>query len=279
MPKAIAFDTVPTELVEHAVIAHRHFSDLGYSIQIEPTEVHFERCPAMLLKRNHTKVAIEVCSIINLPALRAWVSLGQSLTEDFRVAICVPKSVASAKTFAKAQSECKALKVGIYVSEHGSLTEWVSPSDLNINVVLPPLRDLHKNTRRALGSTYEQFHRSQWREGFEDACKALEQKLRPYLARAIKNDLLTIIENGRAKNPTPAKVAKMTLGQLGHAFQNARPITAMVTQISNNLDLINKDRVGVAHKINRAQTEVSLRKNVGRHMHAIVRTLDRLARP
>jgi hypothetical protein len=45
------------------------------------------------------------------------------------------------------------------------------------------------------------------------------------------------------------------------------------------LDLINKDRVGVAHKINKAQTEVSLRKNVGRHMHAIVRTLDRLARP
>ena len=278
MPRAITFDTVPIELVEHAVIAYRYFNARGYSIQIEPTEVHFERCPAMLLKRNHTKVVIEVCLKIDIPALRGWVSLGQSLTEDFRVAICVPKSVASAKNFAKCQSECKELKVGIYVSENASLKEWVSPGDLNINVVLPPLEELQKNTQKALGSTYEQFERSQWREGFEDACKALEQKIRPYLSRAIKSNLLTIVENGKAKNPTAGKVAKMTLGQLGHAFQNARPVTAMVAQISKTLDLINKDRVGVAHKINKAQTEKSLRKNVGRHMHAIVRTLEKLAR-
>jgi len=278
MPKAIAFDTVPIELVEHAVIAYRYFNTRGYSIEIEPSPVHFERCPALLLKRNHTKVVIEVCLKIDMSALRGWVSLGRSLTEDFRVAICIPKSVASANNFAKCQSECKELKIGIYVSENEVLTEWVSPGDLNINVVLPPIEDLHKNTQKALGATYEQFERSQWREGFEDACKSLEQKIRPYLSKAIKSKRLTIFENGKAKNPTAAKISKMTLGNLGRAFQNAQPLNAMDSQISKTLDLINMDRVGVAHKINKVQTEKSLRKNVGMHMHAIVRTLEKLFR-
>ena len=127
--------------------------------------------------------------------------------------------------------------------------------------------------RKALGSAYEQFERGQWRESFEEACKALESMAKPYLSNAIHAGRLKISEGGVVKNPTVAGIKRMTLGQLANAYSKAQPQNATDAVLHQTLAAINPARVGVAHNVNAAKTERQLRKNVGAHMHAIVQAL------
>lgn len=269
------FQTVPTDLVEHAEAMREYFNTLGYKIKTEPRELGYPNTPAIVCQRTHTTVVIEVCSKINMATLREWVAYCKSSFTDTRIALCVPSESAH-KYLAKHQAECQQKGIGVYVCENTQVNEWLAPHDISLNLELPDISNLPKGIRKALGSAYEQFERGQWRESFEEACKALESKAKPYLIKAINVGRLKIYESGVVKNPTVKQINKMTLGQLANAYSKAQPQNATDSVLHQTLAAINPARVGVAHKVNAAKTERQLRKNVGTHMHAIVQALKHL---
>jgi hypothetical protein len=270
-----SFQTLSIDLVEFAEAACRYFEDLGYTLKIEPTELGYPKTPALRCARKHTTIIIEVSEKPNMDIIREWVALGRSTSDDLRVSICIPKS--AQQHLAKCQAECQELGVGVYVATAASVQEWFAPQDLGLQLHLPSLSGYPKKVRIALGSAYEQFRRRQWREGFEEACKALEQRARSYLKQAIKRTRLTVFDvSGQPKNPSDKAIDKMTLGALAETFSRAQPQNATDSLIQKTLSSINPDRVGIAHKIDQIKTEKSLRKNVGVHMHAIVQALKKI---
>lgn len=277
MSKPARFNTVPSDLVEHAETARVHFDRLGYAISIEPQALGYPKTPALRCKRKHTTVILEICEKLDIRTLRDWVALCRSTAEDVRVAVCVPQS-ATATHLPKHQNDLQTLGIGIYVSQGGTLKEWLAPGDLSLQVHLPDLANFPKLARRALGAAYEQFDRKQWREGFEEACKAIEEKSRAYLLSSIKSGRLTVttVKKGKPTVLTISQAKRLTLGQLAHAFTSAHPQNSVDALIARTLTSINPDRIGVAHLIGRIKTEHSLRKNVGVHMHSIAQALKHI---
>lgn len=273
MPK---FNSIATELLEHAEVAYGYFCNLGYNTRVEPYEYHYPSRPALVCKRTHTQLAIIVCGRIDMKQLEDWVSLAMSMNTDFRVAICIPAKSAQ-EHLPKHQLKLQQFGIGVFVSSNGNLTQLTAPVDQNINVKLPDLASQSKAVRKILGPAYEHFHGGRWRDCFDEACTALEQEVRPYFQKALASGRLTVFDNkGRAKNPTPERVDKMTLGQLGIEFGKARPLNGTDSQIQKALIQINPDRVGASHKNKNPYIERRLRKNVGVHMHVIVQAIREL---
>jgi hypothetical protein len=158
--------------------------------------------------------------------------------------------------------------VGVMVT--GQQTREALPAqDLAVNVQLPELASLPRKLRRVLGPVYEQFGRSQWREGFDDACQVLQVESAKYLKKAIA-DGRVVIPDSQGKPTTTAAIDRMTLGQLGIAFSAIPVPNHPDTVIASVLTRINKDRVGVAHHKGKPATETRLRRNVGQHMWRII---------
>ena len=270
------FNTIPTELVEHAEVAYEHFDSHGYKIKAEPIEIHYPSRPALVCKINHTQVAIIVCGKIDIEQLKNWVQFAKSLNFDFRVSICIP-SESTTRHLPKHQLKINELGIGIYVSTNGKLTTLSEAIDQNIKVALPDLKSLPKRARRALGPAYEHFDGGRWRDCFEEACKALEQSARPYFKNAISTGRLTAHkDNGAPKVLTAAQIDKLTLGQLGHEIGLSTPQNTLDTLIKKAIDQINSDRVGLVHKNKKAATEKRLRNNVGLHMHSIIQAIKQI---
>jgi hypothetical protein len=275
MPK-VRFNTISTELVEHAEVAYDYFRNLGYAIKVEPYELPYPTRPALVCKSNHTQTVVLVCGRIEMEQLEAWVSLAKSLNTDFRVVICIP-SESTQKYLPKLQLKIQQLGIGIFVSSSGQIARLSDPIDQNIRVDLPALKTLPRSVRKVLAPAYEHFIGGRWRDCFEEACKAFEQEVRPYFKQAIANGRLTVFDaNGMPRNPTQERIEKMTLGQLAYALNNARPQNTTDSQIEKALFQINDDRVGLVHKNQQAKTEKRLRKNVGVHMHVMIQAVKEL---
>lgn len=275
MARGPTFNTMPTDLLEYAELTYQRFQGLGYSIKVEPLELGYPKTPAMSCSRSHTTVIIEICQRIDIKMVRVWAALCRSTARDLRIALCLPKTSAD-QNLVKYQLECKNLGVGIYVCCEVNVHEITPPQDVSVQIHLPDLKDFPKNVRTALGSAYEQFDRKQWREGFEEACKALEQRARRYLQESIVSGRLSVYQHGKPKNPTTRQIDKMTIGSLAETFGNAQPQNSTDSLVYKTLSAINPDRVGVAHKLLKIKTEKSLRSNVGVHMHSIVQALKQL---
>ena len=270
------FNTIATELVEHAEVAFEHFRQLGYTVKVEPYEIHYPFRPALVCKRNHTQLAIVVCGRIEMQQLKDWVSLASSMTSDFRIAICIPPE-STQKHLPKHQLDLQKLGIGVFVSADGNLAHFSDPVDQNINVQLPPLANQSRAVRKVLGPAYEHFNGGRWRDCFDEACTAFEQEARPYFKNALESGRLNVFDDkGHIKNPTAERIAKMTLGQLGVEFGKARPLNGTDSKIQKAIIQINPDRVSATHKNKKAQTEKRLRKNVGVHMHVIVQAVREL---
>jgi hypothetical protein len=275
MPKTI-FNTVATELVEHAEAALEYFSNLGYTSKVEPYEISFPTRPTFSFKRTHTQLVIIVCGKIDMGQLTQWVSLAKSMSTDFRIGVLLPSEMVQ-KQLGKHGIQLQKLGVGIYSSDAGGVAPIKESVDQNINVTLPALSNFSKPVRKILGPSYEHFEGGRWRECFDEACKAFEQEARPYLKKAISSGRLSIYKSpGVIKNPTPAQIDKMTLGSLGFTFGNSHPQNSVDSQIYRALTQINKDRVDSAHKNKLPATERKLRKNVGVHLHSIVQAVNQL---
>lgn len=148
-----------------------------------------------------------------------------------------------------------------------------------MNVALPERKRLSNALRRKLGGVYEQFDRSQWREGFGDAAQVLEEDARKYLLRGVQRNRITFIgANGRTKNYSEQRIRSMTLGALATAFAEIQVKTRADVIVADVLKLINKDRIGEVHKKADARTEERLRRNVGQHMWRVVDALKEIER-
>jgi hypothetical protein len=267
------FNTIPEELLDLANVAVMHFQGHGFSVSIEKTDLGFPFTPAFLCKRYRTTMIVEVDSKVQHERIQSWVSYGRSYGRDFRIALCLSDNAVLPN---HDEIRLRSLGVGCYVLRGDSIFELLPPSDLALNVILPDLGEMPRKVRELLGSAYEQFDRTQWREGFETACQAFEDEARRYLKRHIrrgKSGRIDIATSKGIANPSHTQINKMTMGQLATTFSRIQIQNKADSDISKTLSAINKDRVSVVHKKNAQTTERRLRENVGRHMWSLVAAL------
>jgi hypothetical protein len=268
------FLTVPDELLEYAERIIEHFSNLGYIIEIEPAEFEYPYTPTAACRRQQTTIFLEVDSTPRVDKLEEWAGYARSCSADTRIAMAVPPE---ALLSAKDEALLATLGIGLYGVLPGGIVERHPPKDQSVNVQLPRLDVLTPAQRQALGPAYEQFARSQWREGFEDACQSLEVEARKYLIREMQTGRIIFrTAKGTVRVITEEQVGKMPMGPLGNAFRDIETKTLADSQLGSALSAINKDRVGVAHHKADPSTEASLRLNVGQHMWKIVSALKNL---
>jgi hypothetical protein len=269
-----AYKTLAVGLAEYADIVAEHFATSGYTVRMERDELGFPYTPTFVLKRHPTTILLEVSNKIQMERLNDWTKYGKSCGTDTRVAICLPHTVAvSAEDVAKLRDQ----KIGLYLSFKDRAVEQLAPADLALNVELPDRAALPRPVRELLGSAYDQFARTQWREGFEDACAVLEAESRKYLKKWSKTGRVKILRRGAPITLSARQIDKMTMGQLVNTFGQIQAQNHADSTIHKALATLNKDRIGVVHHKRKAWTEKRLRTNVGQHMWKIVAALKLLA--
>lgn len=265
------FLTVAEELLGPATAAAQFYDSLGYAVTAEPRELGYPFAPTLRCKRQSTTCFVEVSADAALERLREWVSFGRSAKADTRVLLAIPDGVTLS---ARKQMALKQLGVGLLIAGAGGVSEFMSPQDLAVNVELPDLAKDPKRLRAVLGSVYEHFERSQWREGFEEACVALESSARSYLWDALETGRTAVLTDaGNVKKLTKAKVFRLTMGGLARDFANMQKQNHSDSIIGATLTQLNRDRIRVVHKKRAPAAERALRTNVGGQMWKIVGAL------
>jgi hypothetical protein len=222
-------------------------------------------------KRQSTTCFIEVSADAALDRLKEWVAFGRSAKADTRVLLAIPDGMTLS---AKHQMALKQLGVGLLIAGPDGVSEVMPPQDLAVNVKLPDLAKDPKRLRAVLGPVYKHFERNQWREGFEEACVALESSARAYLWAALAAGRTVVLTDaGSVKKLTKEKVFGMTMGALARDFMNMQKQNHSDSIIGSTLTQLNKDRIRVAHKKRTAAAERALRRNVGGQMWKIVGAL------
>lgn len=268
--KQFKFRTVPEEMIEDACAYANYFQTHGYTIKVEPSELGYPFTPSMKVHREQTDIMVEVDSGHREERLEAWVRYARSLTRDTRIAIALQAGRSLSHT---EEDKLREAGVGLYTLNQ-SVVERIAPRDIPVNVALPPLTSIHPKLRPLLGGVYEQFERSHWRAGFEDACKVLEREAARYLKRDIRSGRIVVLDSkGKPRKLTNKIIDKLTMGQLKDCFANIVSQNYADSAIAAALERVNKDRIGVVHRMNRAATENRLRKNVGQHMWVIIDAL------
>jgi hypothetical protein len=270
-----AFKTVADELLDSAEIVADDFQFRGYRVEVERAELGYPSTPTLVCKRgNITTIIVEVDSGISFQKLsrklEEWVRYARSTSKDTRVAACLP---ADTNLTHRQMASLQDNGVGLYVAFKDRVLERIGPADLGLSFALPELRSLSPAVRIILGDAYEQFAHTHWREGFEEACKALETEARRYLNRWSRTGRITVL---RKKGPivlTAKQINRMTMGNLAADFAKIQNQNHGDNMIAQALARINKDRVNVVHKKRKATTEKRLRQNVGQHMWTIVAAL------
>jgi hypothetical protein len=273
MPRR-TYNTIAVELVEYADRVADHFESTGYRVRVEHVELGRPFTPTLVCDRKPTTVLIDVVTRLDHGRVEAWVRYARSCGKDTRVAICVPHTVALSNSEV---GKLSASGVGLYTVMADSVVEQCLPADLALNVALPEPRSLSKEVKTKLGSAYEKFNRQQWREGFEDACLALEVEARRYLAKWSRTGRIRILgKKGVPGTLTTQEINKLTMGQLAVTFDRIQAQNHTDSLVAKALRRINKDRVGVVHHKGRAVVEKRLRTNVGQHMWVIVAALKEM---
>ena len=272
MPRR-TYKTVADELLGYADVIGDDFEVRGFRVRVERAELGFPYTPTFVCKRGATTIIVELDGQLQLVRLEAWLRYCRSCGRDTRLAICLPSPV----NLAAEQIEVLHQKgIGLYSVLANALVEQHAPVDLALNVQLPELISLPAPIRQLLGAAYEQFARSQWREGFEEACQVLETQARRYLKRWSRTGRVKILRKTGPASLSNHQIDAMTMGQLARTFANIQAQTHADKVIEEALAKINKDRIGVVHHKSKATTEKRLRSNVGQHMWIIVAALKEL---
>jgi hypothetical protein len=269
MPRR-SFKTVPEELLDAAEVSADHFANHGYAIRVEKGDLGFPYTPTMVCRRQSTTLIVEVDSVVRMNRLQEWVAFAKSTGRDTRVIVIVPSEDLLDN---KSEANMRDLGIGLMVASENGCVERVAGRDLALGVELPELSQLPRQVRHLLGPAYEQFARSQWREGFEEACQALEGEGRRYLKSGLRTGRIVILGK---KTPSATAVDRMTMGQLADIFARIQNKNRADSMIGQTLKSINRDRIGVVHHKSKKRTESRLRTNVGRHMWSVVATLKGL---
>jgi hypothetical protein len=266
--------TLALELEEYAERVATELEDHGYTVKAEKDELGFPGTPTLLAKRERTtlviELVIEVTSSNFIQRLDSWTRFGKSCGYDLRVVICSPENFQPSP---KEQQQIRAKGCGLWTISLSGVTTVIPPHDLAINIVLPERRSLPPRLRTLLGTAYEQFDQTSWREGFDEACKVLEIEARRYLRHWIRTGRIQLMTTKGPRTLTGAQVDKLTMGALAKVFRQIVAKTRIDSQIEKALTAINADRVLRTHHKHKKITESSLRINVGRHMWVIIETL------
>lgn len=269
MPRS--FQTIGEELREPAAAMIKHLQNRGYRVRVERKELGFPYMPIAICKRQQTMLIIEIADSVQEKRLKDWVMFGESCSNDIRLALCVPGNVSVSNPDERFLRDNK---IGLYIAATANVVERIPPQDLALNLALPVLASLPSRVKSLLGSAYEQFERSQWRECFGDACQALEAEARTYLRQGLKRGRIVVVTKKGITRKIPDKeIHKMTMGVLAGVFAQIRSPNHADSQIAQALSALNDDRVGEAHHKRKASTETRLRRNVGRHMWTVVAAL------
>jgi hypothetical protein len=273
----LEFLTVPDELVAVADEMVNFLTQFGYSVKIEKQDMEYPSTPTIYAKRQSTTLFVEVDGTVNAARVQEWVSYARSCQADTQVALAIP-SWGNAPI--EQQTRLRQLGVGLYMHTAGEgVMEAFAPIDQAVNIALPNLNLYSNRVRKALGPSHEQIRRGQWREGFEDACNALEHEGRKYLNRHVASGRITTrTPKNTVNTPTPERVDKMPLGMLKDTFAAIQAPNASDSKIAAALGKLNPDRIRAAHKKRTPQQEATLRKNVGKQLWLVTAALKELLR-
>lgn len=219
-------------------------------------------------------IAVHVASAINDALMEDWCRYAKSAGRDLRVAVLVP--VANWNGIGGvARAKLTHAGIGVFVAQNDRIEELAEPHDIGVNVTLPELSRMRRDHRILLAPAYDHFRHSRWREGFDEACRAVESQARTYLVAGIASGRITVVSQaGKVVTPSFPQVRRMPLGMLAQTFKHIKNQTLSDSLIGKTLGSINPDRIGRAH--GKRAVEQRLRMNVGRHMHAIVGAIQHL---
>jgi hypothetical protein len=268
------FLTVAEELLEHGECVADFFAERGYAVKVEHMEIGYPYTPTLQCRRPPTTLLVELYASVPHDRVTAWTRYARSCSRDTRIALALPHD---APRRPEDDSKLRSLGVGLYLSDGTKVEEAIAPRDMAVNVQLPELKTLPPKMRKVLGPVYEQFERSQWREGFEAACQAVEALGRKYLRDGMRAGRIVLVTKaGKVRSLTHKQIDRLTLGQLAEAFAQIQNQNYSDATVAKVLIRLNKDRVGVAHHKTKPATEARLRKNVGQHMWNVVAALKEL---
>lgn len=264
------YRTLSEELIEGADRFEAFFKTRGYRVRIESTDLAFPYTPTFLCFRKPTTLLLEIDSQVQLPELQAWATYAMSCQRDTRVALGLTSGTVSTYD----ETTMRDAGIGLYALSGAGIHEKIPPTDLALNIKLPTLESLPGKLRELLGEAYDQFQRSNWREGFQEACQVLEVEARAYLWRGFKRGRIVVLT--AKDNPvklTARQVRKMPLGPLAASFLRIQTQNHADDVIGKVLTQLNEDRVGATHHKKLAKTERHLRENVAQHMFRIINAL------
>lgn len=265
--------TVPEELLPHASRIAEHYETYGYSVHREYREAGYPNVPAMVVTRHRRRetVIVEVQDPVDISRLEEWARFARSRDRDTRVVVCMP---ADGRKPQDAEVRLRESGVGLFTSNDRGVLEVIPAVDQAMRLDLPDLAPMHIKLRRVLGPAYEKFRRGEWRDGFGDACQAMESEARRYLRQAIRTSRVRFVDaKGNYKTYNVTSIDRMPIGPLAIAFSQIEVQTKADATILNALNHINPDRVGKVHRTWAATTERSLRKNVPKHMWIVLEGL------
>jgi hypothetical protein len=214
---------------------------------------------------------VEVVAEVPIAKLEEWVRYGRSASSDTRVALGIgPDAPRSGHDDRKLRE----MGVGLYVPlDTGRLMEVAPPRDLAVNIELPAAGSLPDKVRELLAGAYEQFERSNWREGFGDACQVVEDEARRHLTEGMASGRVTLVPNRKGKTPSIHEIETMTLGQLAGIYERIQGPNRVDSIVGDALRRLNPDRIREVHLKSRQETERRLRENVGHDMWIVADVL------
>jgi hypothetical protein len=265
------FLTVPDELLGVAAAAVEWLKSHGYTVTPERHEIGYPYTPTIHGKRPSATAFVEVDAHVELERLRQWTAYGRSRQRDTRVWCALTED---AKRTGKEDRELKTLGVGLLLVGDGTADETMPAKDLALGVELPAINTLPRRVQQKLGPVYEHFDRAEWREGFAEACLALEVAARKHLWKGISSGRIVIVAaTGEQERFTKRDIDKLTMGQLAGRFSEIAQQSRPDRVIGDALKQINPNRVGVTHHKGKAAVEAKLRRDVGSQMWLIVGAL------
>jgi hypothetical protein len=241
--------------------------DGGYAIKPEHTEDDYPEAATILAMQGGEQHFYVFDAVVKLKRMRLWASYGRSRSKPTFIVHCIPQNK---KFSGDVIAELKALGVGLtMVGGEGNLISVLPPVDLTLNLRLPP-RDRHRPpVRRELRKVHSIFEGGDWKRGFEESCKLVEDVAREYLMQEVKASMVQVPGKSGPKTLTTAQVGKFTLGQLADVFCTKLTPKPIDSLLCSGLKKINPDRVDLAHRKMTPGKERKLRENVGRLMWTI----------
>jgi hypothetical protein len=275
MPTIDDFITIPEELLHVAVDAAVYFDEQGYTVSIERRDMGFPFMPAIVAQLGHETHIVEVMSVLDADRVELWVRYCQSQNTDTRFHLVV-RNVPELDP--KCVDIALAKRIGLLHHDDSALREIRPAGDLAVHVALPETRSLPPSLRPRLGPAFKKIREGDWRDGMGHAYNEVEQLSLEYLKSSIIDGRVTIIRKrkGEFHALTSDDVDGMTLGQLGVAFKDIPNKNHKDSIIEGTIALINKNRVGLAHKRKNSAVEKQLRDTIGNSMYAVISCLMEL---